>query len=62
MLLIPLCNPFPSFNSLPFPSLPFPGHRQGPRALELARAAGLEARLERDLAGVDRVLVAERSG
>lgn len=32
------------------------GVDQGPRCLERARAAGLEARVHRDLAGIDRVL------
>jgi len=32
------------------------GHEQGPRALELAHAAGLEARLHEDLARIPRVL------
>jgi len=34
------------------------GHRQGARALELARGGGWGARLVRDLAGIERVLVA----
>ena len=38
------------------------GADQGERALELARAAGLEPRLHRDLAGVARVLEAVRAG
>jgi release factor glutamine methyltransferase len=36
------------------------GYDQGERALRLASAAGLRARLTKDLAGVPRVLVAER--
>ena len=36
------------------------GHDQGPAALELAREAGLEARLHADLGGVQRVLEARR--
>jgi release factor glutamine methyltransferase len=36
------------------------GSDQAPRALELARARGLGARTERDLAGVERVLEVTR--
>jgi release factor glutamine methyltransferase len=36
------------------------GLGQAPRAVDLARAAGLEPELEKDLAGVERVLVARR--
>ena len=36
------------------------GHDQGPAALEAARRAGLQARLETDLEGLDRVLAARR--
>ena len=36
------------------------GHDQGPAALEVAARAGLQARLETDLEGLDRVLAARR--
>lgn len=38
------------------------GHRQGQRVLELARGLGWNAVLVRDLAGIERVLVARASG